>query len=115
MYKLHMNGITWEQISTNYGVPELLDLIGFIPSFFHEHDHRPAAEQIMESYIGGWNNFKGFTLDTSTMTLKYPDDPDMHPFIVATLPTQEKVYVYPYAWVMVLQPDGETFEVDRLD
>ena len=91
------------------------DMLGFIPMFLHENNPRPAKEQLDSNYRhgGGWNPFMGFTLDKEDMSIQYPGDPKLHPIAHATL-RDEKIYVYPYAWVLILQPDG-SFEISRMD
>lgn len=91
------------------------DMLGFIPMFLHENDPRPAKEQLDSNYQhgGGWNSFNGFTLNKETMAITYPGDPALYPFAVGTL-RDEKIYIYPYAWVLILQPDG-SFEISRMD
>ena len=113
--EMHHNGLTWQTLKSEVPAPDIAWMVGIIPTFLHVLDKRPAAEQIMESYIGGWDNFKGFELDKSTFALKYPEDPPMLPVVKCELPNGEQVFVYPYGWTMILQPDGETFEVARLD
>ena len=41
---------------------------GFIPSFLHADDPRPAAEQFNERYPGGWQNFPGLTFNRDGVT-----------------------------------------------
>lgn len=113
--ELHHNGITWTHTEKDVLARDVAWMVGIIPTFFHELDKRTAAEQVMESYIGGWDSFKGFQLNKETKALSYDGDPDMNPVVSATLPNGEQVFIYPYGWTMILQPDGETFEVARLD
>lgn len=89
------------------------DQLGLIPAFMSEHDPRPLAEQIAENYCGGWDSFKGFTFDHGTGTLKYPGDPDMYP-LASSIMRSEIVYIYPSAWVCVVQKGG-AFDVARID
>ena len=89
------------------------DSLGYIPRFLVSDDPRPARVQFDQSYLGGWYKMEGFTLNPKTMSLKYPGDPPLLPLAVAEL-GYEKIYVYPHAWVLILQPDG-SFEVSRLD
>ncbi len=89
------------------------DSLGYIPRFLVSDDPRPARVQFDQSYLGGWHKMKGFTLNHETMALKYPGDPSLFPLAVAEL-RHEKIYVYPHAWVLILQPD-DSFEVARLD
>jgi hypothetical protein len=87
--------------------------LGFLPAFLSEDDPRPAAEQIDINYQhgGGWQSFKGFErIDTC---LQYPGDPPMMPVAMTQL-RDERIFVYPYSWVMVLQPD-DSFDVARID
>lgn len=89
------------------------DHLGLLPSFLDPSDERPAGEQFNEHYCSGWNPFKGHTLDIKTMALSYPGNPDMRPLFM-TLLHDEKIFVYPYAWVLIMQPDG-TYEIARMD
>lgn len=91
------------------------ELVGYIPQMLSENDPRPAKEQLHESYSygGGWQPFYGFKLDTVTRALRYPGDPSMKPIASTTL-REESIFVYPHAWVMILQQDG-SFEVARMD
>jgi hypothetical protein len=87
--------------------------LGFLPSFLSESDSRPAAEQIDAAYQhgGGWQAFDGFT--RVGHQLQYPGDPPLKP-VAMTMLRDEKIFVYPYSWVMILQPD-ESFVVARID
>lgn len=91
------------------------DDLGLIPYFLDPQNPDNAAVQFNRAYRhgGGWKPFHGFKLQSANMTLSYPGDPPMKPFAVTQL-RDEKVYVYPHAWVLVLQPSG-TFEVSRMD
>lgn len=86
---------------------------GFIPSFLSERDPRKAREQFNEHYQSGWRPFKGFTLNKDTMALTYPDDPPMKPIDYFEF-RDEIIYMYPHAWVLILQKDG-AWEVSRMD
>lgn len=89
--------------------------LGFIPSFLSEADPRPAREQLDSNYRhgGGWRPFDGFTFDPVTRTIQYPGDPLFHPLAVTKL-REELIYVFPHAWVLILQQDG-TWEISRMD
>lgn len=100
------NGLCW--VSTVE--PEVL---GLVPSFFDALDERPAIEQVMEKYIGGWDHFKGFKLDEASGKLLYPGDPPMS-VLASTVMHDEQIRLYESGWTMILQKDG-TFEVARLD
>lgn len=87
--------------------------LGYIPSFLSENDPRPAREQIIDNYVGGWLPLVNFVLQSDGLTLKYPGDPALHPMWQAEL-RDETIVVYQHAWVMIKQKDG-SFEVARLD
>jgi hypothetical protein len=91
------------------------ETLGFIPSFLSEADERPAKQQIDANYRhgGGWRPASGFTLDTKTMNLNYPEDPPYRPLAMSTLRDEVLVF-YDCAFLMILQKDG-TFEVARID
>lgn len=86
---------------------------GFIPSFLDFDDPRPVREQFDEHYMGGWNKFDGFTWDSASGTLTYPGDPPMK-FLSGIWFRDERILLFPHAWVMVVQPDG-SWEVARMD
>ena len=88
------------------------DVIGLIPMFISAHDERPAAEQFADNYMGGWDSFKGFTMDENGV-LSYPSDPPLLPIAIAHL-GNETIRVYEYGWVSIQSADG-SFDVARLD
>lgn len=92
-----------------------LAMTGYIPTFLSEGDPRPAREQLNANYQhgGGWIPFGGFELRSSDMALLYPDDPPLRPIASANL-REERILIYPYAWVLIMQPDG-SWEVARMD
>jgi hypothetical protein len=88
------------------------DQAGLIPSFLNWNDPRPAREQFASAYIGGW----GKTMPEWTMegwSICYPGDPKHDPLFRITL-RDETIYIYDYAWVAIVQPDG-SFEINRMD
>ena len=91
------------------------DNLGFLPTFLDPNDPRSAVVQLDANYQhgGGWQAASAFTLDPETMELKYPGDPPLRPVAVAFL-RSEQIYVYPYSFVAVVQPDGK-FEAARMD
>lgn len=93
---------------------DIFDIAGFIPDFLDESDERSAKEQIHSSYAhgGGWNSFSGFELKDDNF-IKYPGDPALPPLAYAKL-RDETIYIYPHAWVLILQPNG-SFEIARID
>lgn len=99
-----------------YQQPSLINAVGMIPAFLNEDDPRSAVEQLHYNYAhgGGWRKFDGFLLNGSPYpSIQYPGDPALPPLAFATL-RNETIIVYPYAWVMVLQPDG-SHEIARMD
>lgn len=86
---------------------------GYIPTFLSLDDPRTAREQFNEHYISGWQPFKGFTFNKDTLSLKYPGDPAYKPVSEMQF-RDERIILYPHAWVLVLQKDG-TWEVCRMD
>jgi hypothetical protein len=95
--------------------PRAADLVGFIPEFLWEHDQRPAKEQFNERYAhgGGWQPFEGFWVGSEDKSLNYPEDPPILPVAKIKF-RQETIYVYPHAWVMIVQADG-SHEIARMD
>ena len=88
--------------------------LGVLPSFLHENDPAPAAEQLNAGYAhaGGWRPQKGFKL-TARNSLLYPGDPPLHPVAEAQL-RDETIVFYDTAFVAVIQSD-RSFEVCRMD
>lgn len=93
----------------------LADVVGFIPLFLSAQDERSAKDQIDAGYAhgGGWHAYKGFDLDPVTMALKHEGDPSLLPWAMGKL-RDEEIYVYPHAWVLIMQMDGQ-WEVARID
>ena len=78
---------------------------GLIPSFLSENDPRHAQEQFDSNYIGGFHIFRGFKLDPETKALSHKGDPDLLPIDHFNF-RGETITIYPYAWVMITQPNG---------
>jgi hypothetical protein len=95
--------------------PSRYDPLGFIPSFLSEKDPTSAKAQLDQNYISGWNEFRGFNLNLKTMELKYPGDPPMLPLAKAVLHNKEEIYVYPHAWVLILNIETKEYEISRMD
>ena len=93
--------------------PMGLQMLGYIPTFLHDEDPRGAREQFNERYIGRWDPMEGFSMNLQNGVLRYPQDPPLRPVAFAKF-REEKIYVYPHAWVAVVQQDG-SFEVCRMD
>lgn len=90
------------------------DWLGFLPSFLDDNNPAPARDQLDANYQhgGGWRPFDGFKMKTGG-SLHYPGDPPLRPVATAQL-RDETLYVYPHAWVAIVQPDG-AYEVARMD
>jgi hypothetical protein len=90
---------------------------GIIPTFLDPEDLRSAKEQFHAHYIGGWNKFEGFKWDADNELLNYGEgedaDPPMKP-ISMLLFREEMIVMFPYSWVMIIQPDGD-WEIARMD
>ena len=93
--------------------PQAVELAGAIPHFLNSDDPRPAAQQFDEHYVGGWRPFQGHTFDPETGLLHYPEEGPLEPFAVLGH-HEELIYIYPYAWVCIVQPD-DTYEIARMD
>lgn len=93
-----------------------LELAGYIPGWLDENDPRPAREQLDAAYGhgGGWRPMQGWKLDGKMMRISYPGDPPLRPVAMGSL-RDERIFVYRHAWVMILQADGTTFEIARMD
>lgn len=90
--------------------------LGLIPFFLSERDPRPVVEQINANYKhGGWHSMRHMKwfLDFTNMRLRYPGDPSMLPLASVDL-GEEQVYIYPHAWVVVIQGDM-TWDIARID
>jgi hypothetical protein len=85
---------------------------GYIPSFLSESDPRSAKEQFNANYVSGWTPFNGHRMDDHH-GLHYPGDPVMYPLSILRF-REERIFLYPHAWVVVIQPDG-SWESARLD
>jgi len=96
----------------NYAEQEMW---GLIPSFLDPEDPAKAAQQFDAKYSfgGGWRPFKGHKFDAETLTLKYPGDPALKAISMIQF-RDEKIFLFDYAWVVILQPDG-TWESCRMD
>jgi hypothetical protein len=92
------------------------DMCGMIPEFLSEYNERSAREQLDQAYRhgGGWRPMKGWNFEPESKAIKYPGDPEMYPVAMMELHEKEMIYVYPHAWVVIVQPDG-SFEIARMD
>ena len=93
--------------------PRSLDYLGLIPQLITPADPRPVAEQIADRYAhgGGYKPMEGWVyLDG---WIRYPGDVALRP-VAASQINDELVYVYPHAWVCIVQPNGD-YAVTRMD
>lgn len=107
----HLN----ENHVSRHGIATVIASLGHLPEFVFPDDPRPAWEQFNERYVfGGWNPMLPgkWRLDQNDY-LHYPGDPVMEPIAYAML-RDEKILVYPYAWVCIVQRDG-SFSAARMD
>jgi len=92
-----------------------LDDWGLIISFLDTDDPRSAIEQLDAHY--GWRKFDGFTWDPEKRQLTYGDetgsDPPLEP-LSALMFRDERILLFPHAWVMVMDEDGD-WEICRMD
>ena len=93
----------------------LQEAIGFIPNFLFKSDPRSAAKQFNDRYAhgGGWRPLEGFELNRETFSITYPGDPSHFPIAELSF-RDERIFIYPHAWVMILQPNGD-YEISRMD
>jgi hypothetical protein len=90
------------------------DTVGYIPTFLHLDDPRPAKEQFAERYVyGGWRHQDGFTKGRRRYELQYPGDPPLSPLAIMMI-GEEIVTVYAHSYVAIWQKDG-SFEACRMD
>lgn len=94
-----------------------IDDLGWLPLMILTSDPRPIREQLDERYAhgGGWSPMGDgrWEFNRDTHRLKYPGDPWMNPLAITKI-RDETLILYPYAFVLVLQPDG-SYEVARVD
>lgn len=111
MTELRTTILTWELAR----VPYALETLGLIPTFLSADDPRPAAEQINENYAhgGGWRPLRRWKLNVDTREAQFPGDPRIEA-IAWTRLRDEHIFVFPHAWVAIVQADG-SFEMGRID
>lgn len=92
-----------------------MEYLGALPEIIQSTDPLPVREQIAEHYAhgGGYSPMDGWTLDTASNNITYPDDEPLIPR-ASLLVRDELVIVYDYAFVAIVQADG-SFAVVRMD
>ena len=93
-----------------------IEMAGFIPAWLSDENPKSPKQQLHDGYkFGGWDPFKGFTKLDDKDRLHYPGDPPQAPIIEWRFDNHpQRVLLYKYSWVAVVEPDG-TFEVCRMD
>lgn len=88
--------------------------LGLLPYMLFTNDRRPAREQLDTGYRhgGGWRPFEGFKM-LPDFSIQYPGDP-VHRPIAECMLRDERVVLYDYSWVAIIQRDG-SFEIARMD
>ena len=89
---------------------------GCIPHWLSTESDEGAVEQIHLNYGhgGGWQDFEGFTMaKDGSDDLLYRGDPPTRKLAEMEV-GNERVIVYEYGWVAVVQPD-RSFRVARID
>ena len=104
----------WKAMQPGLSGADIMELLGFLPHFFHESDPRPAKEQIDTAYRhgGGWHSFPGFEM-LPNGDLKYPGDPPTKLLAEAKF-RDETIRFYQHSWLAIMQKDG-SWEVARID
>ena len=90
--------------------------LGLIPSMINMFSEDDVATQLDNNYQhgGGFRNQEGFTYShDDNDSMSYSDDPPMYP-IAKFVAGSETVFVYPHAYVAVIQED-ETHVISRMD
>lgn len=103
----------WELLG-RYRQRDQYEVTGELPYMLDTENDEPAAVQFDHGYQhgGGWRPFQGFER-VGEENIKYPGDPEITP-VAKTKLRDEAIFLYPNAWVMIVQPDG-TFEIGRMD
>ena len=104
-----------EVLNKDYPARAMIEALGYLPQFLDDRNPASAREQLHANYAhgGGWVAFKGFTYNPTNHSIKYPGDPAYSPLARLTL-REEAVYIYPHAWVAIVQKDGSC-EIARMD
>ena len=90
------------------------DHLGLIPLFLSETAPGSAAFQLNYHYQhgGGWRPMSGW-VHFEDNSIVYPGETPLRPLASAKL-REETIFLYPHAWVLILQPNGD-FEIARMD
>lgn len=102
--------------------------LGLIPYMLNSDDERTAAQQFDAAYQhggGGWRPMQHWVLrPNDNIEYRPADDPDfeedeghdppLSPIAEIFWGREERVLIYDYGWVCIIQPNG-AFEVARMD
>ena len=104
-----------EIINRDYGSERVMEALGYLPHFLDEDNPDNCVKQLDQNYKhgGGWSKFEGFKMNMKDNSIKYPGDPPYRPLAKMKI-RNETVFVYPHAWVAVVQEDG-SYEIARMD
>ena len=95
---------------TKVDQPILAEACGILPLWALNHDYLdlPLREAFSKQYLAGCIiPFKGMTVDPDG-TAHYPGDPPYDP-ILKIVRGEETCYIYQYAIVGIVQPDGSSY------
>lgn len=89
--------------------------LGYISQIIRSGRGATVAQQINANYShgGGYAPMNAFTFNPVSKSIKYPGDDAMLPWATTHI-DGEDVYLYEYAWLCIVQPNGE-FAVTRMD
>ena len=94
-----------------------IDDLGWLPLMVLSSDPRPIREQFNERYAhgGGWSpmDLTNWEFNRDTYRLTYAGDPPMNPIAITQI-RDETLLLYPYAFVLILQPTFD-YEISRVD
>jgi hypothetical protein len=95
------------------------DMAGLLPTFFDPESDAPAHVQLNLNYAhgGGWRpQAKWKRKDVLSWIMTYPGDEPIKPIAKAHLPlTGETLLLYPNSYLCIVQKNGTSFEMGRVD
>jgi hypothetical protein len=90
-----------------------MEYLGFIPEIIRAYDPKPVRAQIAERYAHGYDPIPHWTLSSESNNIQYPGDEPLVPRAQLQV-RDELVLVYDYAFVAIVQQNGD-FAVQRMD
>lgn len=88
----------------------LANACGLIPHFL-DNEEEKALDCFNRHYPFGTHELVGAEIKDGAML--YPNDPPLYPYMEVAH-GNEMVYIYPHAFVAIVQPDGSSY-VTRMD